>query len=511
MRNIRMRNIVTSLVGVVCLLVAGLMSFGGTAQASGGSLTWVMDEISWPTLDPAQAAFRGTDQPISSMIYGNLFTVGKNNTYEPGLATSYKLSSNGLMFTMNLRPGVKFQDGTPFNAAAVKDSLERDLSPKLECSCLSFLQPVKSITTPSNLEVQLHFSRPDGTILAALSGSSASYVPSPTAVAKEGANFGESPVGAGPFKVTNNAVDSSMTLTSWPGYWDSKDVHAQSIHIIAESDGPSEWATLESGGAQILSLPFGDPTVEKEAQADSSLTVQSALGYGGLVYLNPGKAPFNNLKARQALQYATDAPSLSSSLYFDLEPATEQLAGAGQAGYPGNDLPNYPSYNLAKAKSLVKQVGGLSFALNAGNTPPNVQEAEALTKEWAAAGIKATIDEQSATAGIAALQAANFQGALSAYASEPDSVGSLSNVIACPSLFNPKFCDQQVNKDLSAAEQTPNLSQQARLVGEAEERAIVNDAAFIPLVEVPEVTIAQKSVSGLVVAGTQVYAAGVTS
>jgi peptide/nickel transport system substrate-binding protein len=481
-------------------------SYPGSAS-EGGGLTWVMDQISWPTLDPAQAAFRGTDQPIASLIYGNLFMVGPNNTYQPGLAASYKQSADLKTFTMTLRPNVKFQDGTPFNAAAVKASLDRDLDPKNNCSCLQFLKSVKSVTTPSDLEVQLDFSQPNGTILAALSSSAASYVPSPTAVAKEGKDFGQQPVGAGPFKVVNNAVDSSISMQSWPDYWDSQNVHTKNIKIMAETDRGSEWATLQSGGAQILSLPFGDPNTEKQAKSDANLNVQNALGYSNLVYLNPGKAPFDDLKARQALQYATDASTISASLYYNLNPATGHLAAGGQAGYPKGKVPNFPSFDLAKAKSLVNEIGGLSFTVNAGNTPENVQLAEALKKQWASAGINATINQLSSTAGISALQAGNFQAAISAYSSQPNALGALSNVIACPSLFNPKFCDQQINKYLSDAAQTPDLNQQADLVGNAEARAIVDDAAFIPLFEVPQIVISQKGVKGLVVSGTQVYAA----
>lgn len=493
-----------------CALIAGVTVPATAAAAAGGTLKWVIDDIEWSTLDPALAAFRGTDQPISSLIYGNLFKVGPHYTYQPGLALSHQTSKDGLTFTMKLRSGVKFQDGTPFNATAVKDSLTRDLNPNNQCSCLAFLKPIKSITTEGNNTVQLHFSQPDGTIMAALSGSAAAYVASPTAVAKEGKNFGTAPVGAGPFKVTKNAINTSLTLSSWPGYYDPKHVHLSAIDITTEDSGPSEYATVQSGGAQMLNLPFGNPTVEKEAKSNSNLKVTTALGYAGLIYLNPGKAPFNNLTARQAVQYATNAPALSKGFFLGEEPATEQLAGKGQAGYPGNNLPGYPKYNLSKAKALVQKLGGLSFTINTGTDPTAVQETQELQQQWEQAGITVTIAQLSSTAGIAALQAGNFQASVSAYSSQPDSVGALSNVIACPSLFNPKFCDKQINSLFDKAQTQSSLTKQAALVRQAEVRAIVDDAAFIPLVQVPEVSIASKSVKGLVVAGTQVYASGVS-
>lgn len=482
-----------------------------SGSSSIGTLNYVIDDESWPTLDPASGSLHGTDQPIMSLIYGNLVTVGPNHTYKPGLLASYSLAPNAMSFTMNLRPGLKFQDGTPLNATALKDSLTRDLSPSLDCTCLAFLQPIKTISTPSATEVVLHFSHPDGTILAALAASGASYVTSPTAVAKEGSKFGIDPVGAGPFRVTNNIVNSSITLTRWPGYWDAKNVHLGTVKVTSGTSGPSEWATLQSGGAQLLSLPFGNATVEKEALADSSLNVNNDFGYADFIYLNPGAAPFNNILAREAVQYATDAQAISQSLELGLEPATQQLTGSAQAGYPGNDLPGYRTFDLAKAKALVSQLHGLSFTVTGGNTTPAIEESEALAKEWEAAGMHVTIDEVSETAEITDLSKGDFQAVPAAYAPEQDTALSLSPVMYCPSFFDPHFCDHQVNSDLTAAESTPSLTQQGNDVRLAMERAINTDAAFVPLFEVPMVVIAPKSLSGLDVVGGQVYLAGITS
>jgi len=503
---------------MVAATLSLVVGTGGSAQAAVGgrspatsrtnTLTWIYDALTWASLDPSNPAFRGLTQPIDSLIFGNLFDVGPNNSFLPGLALTHTISPNGLTFTMTLRHGVKFQDGTPFNAAAVKDSLATDLLPQSGCTCRNFLLPVKSITTPNNFEVQLHFSNRDGTIMAALSGSAAAFVPSPTAVASEGSNFGIKPVGAGPFKVVNNVVSSSLTMDSWSGYWDYRAVHLASVNFLSGTNPQSEVATLQSGGAQILTISV--PSAILQAKSDSSLNVHTALGYGSLVYLNPGKAPFNNPVAREAVLYATDAKPIDSSVYEGQYPVTEQLAGSGMIGYPGNTVSAYPKYDLTKAESLVKQLGGLSFSLNCGNTTLAVAACEALDQEWSAAGMTVTINELSGAAGIAADEAGNYQATNTAYSAQPDAIGSLLNVIGCPSVFNPSYCDTKVQNVLVQAASTSNLTRQAKLVNEAEQRAIVTDKDFVPLFEVPEVTFSLKSVKGLVEVGTALYGAGVS-
>jgi len=121
-----------------------------------------------------------------------------------------------------------------------------------------------------------------------------------------------------------------------------------------------------------------------------------------------------------------------------------------------------------------------------------------------------TINELSGAAGIAADEAGNYQATNTAYSAQPDAIGSLLNVIGCPSVFNPSYCDTKVQNVLVQAASTSNLTRQAKLVNEAEQRAIVTDKDFVPLFEVPEVTFSLKSVKGLVEVGTALYGAGVS-
>jgi peptide/nickel transport system substrate-binding protein len=473
---------------------------------NGGTLTYLSEGTQWPSLDPGNAAYQSPAQPIMSLVYGNLFNLGPNNTFLPDLAKSLTMSDGGLVGTLKLRAGVSFQDGTPFNAAAVAANLKRDSEPGSACFCATALKNLTSISTPSNLEVVLNFSSPDGILLATLSTSAGSYMVSPTALASEGANFGASPVGAGPYKVTSNVVDSTITLTRWPGYWDAKNTHVNQIVIVNEAAGTAALAAVQSGGAQIVS--FGnDPPSIREASKDHALIKLTDYLSANFEYMDFKSPPFNNILAREALQYATNAPALDRSLYEGYGPASETLVGPDQLAYPGSTLPGYRTYNLAKAKALVAQIpGGISFTqLTLGNTPFDIEVAEALQKQWAAAGINATIDPLTLAAALALLEAGNFQGVVAGYPAQQDSPLTLSTSLVCPVLFSPGFCDPVVTADVEQAIETQKFSAQAALMKRALTQAVVGDASYVALNSSPFGIFTIKSVHDFGFYGGEIY------
>ncbi|MGH9044653.1 MAG: ABC transporter substrate-binding protein, partial [Acidimicrobiales bacterium] len=109
----------------------------------------------WSSLDPGQEVHVAASAPLLDAIYGGLFEQDANGTIVPVMAQSYDQSADEKTFTIHLRPGMTFSDGTPFNAAAVKWNFERDLSSTSLCQCVTDF-PVQSIDTPDDLTVVLH-------------------------------------------------------------------------------------------------------------------------------------------------------------------------------------------------------------------------------------------------------------------------------------------------------------------------------------------------------------------
>ena len=133
------------------------------APKAGGSLTvleWTGFSGDWPAgLDPATNINGAADQSQMNAIYGQLFELGPKGKIIPDLATGYKFSNGGKTITITLRQGVKFTDGTPFNADAVVWNLKRDL--KSSCTCKP-TWPVTSVTATGPSTVQINLSAPDG-------------------------------------------------------------------------------------------------------------------------------------------------------------------------------------------------------------------------------------------------------------------------------------------------------------------------------------------------------------
>ena len=191
------------------------------APRAGGSLT-VLEATGysgdWPDgLDPATNIDGAADQDYMDAIYGELFELGPKGAITPDLATGYSISTDAKTITLNIRPGVTFTDGTPFNAAAVVWNIDRDL--KSACTCKP-TWPVTSVTATGTDTVVIKLSAPDGAFIDEIFDSTADWIASPTAVQKMGEKaFAVSPVGAGPFVVVSDTLSSALVLKRNPGYW----------------------------------------------------------------------------------------------------------------------------------------------------------------------------------------------------------------------------------------------------------------------------------------------------
>lgn len=218
-------TLTTCLVIAVCSIFLGAASFSGGAAAAApgtarGALTVTEVASEWPGLDPATGTEVSADYDYMNAIFGELFVPGPHGSILPGLATGYHFSKDGLTLTVPIRRGVTFQDGTPFNAQAVQYNLQRDLDPKNACACLADFAAVRSVTTRGN-DVVLSLSSPDYPLVEAwVAAEAPNWIASPTALAKEGVDgFDIHPVGAGPFEVESNVVNSKLVLKAYPGYW----------------------------------------------------------------------------------------------------------------------------------------------------------------------------------------------------------------------------------------------------------------------------------------------------
>jgi peptide/nickel transport system substrate-binding protein len=353
------------------------------------------------SLDPISPLWP-TGSSFGFQIYGALFdpTGTSGATLAPDLATSYAFSNGYKTLAIFLRKGVKFQDGTAFNAKAVQFNIERDAGTVSNVS--QYFTDLTSVTTPTKYEVVIHLSNPDTNLASVLADTNATYVVSPAAVNSEGATqFGLYPIGAGPFKVTSNNA-SAINLSAWDGYYAQKTRYLSGLEYLNDGANPTTaYEALASGAVQSFTMiGLGDPpsSLQQAAQNPSLKIVKG----DDLVYtflpVNTNKPPFNNQLAREAIDYCTDRAQIAQFVQGGYANAAPILAGTSEQFYPGtgsvksklaaaNKLMPY-QYNVATGTAIVKQLGGLTFQFNELQGQTSVI-ATALAQQWAQCGINA--------------------------------------------------------------------------------------------------------------------------
>src|SRR5579875_3405489 len=214
---------------------------GAVASASSSTLNIGLSADP-PTLDPSLSSAL-VDRQVMMNVYDTLFQLTPDNKIAPDLVKSYEESSDGKTYTLHLQKGVNFQDGTPFNAAAVKFNIERDQ--QKTSARHSQLSAIASIDTPDDYTVVLHLKHQFSPLLATFTGRSGMMV-SPTAVQKEGSNYANSPVGTGPYEFKERVKGDHITLIKNPHYWGSEP-HIATVIYKVFTDENVEVTNLENG------------------------------------------------------------------------------------------------------------------------------------------------------------------------------------------------------------------------------------------------------------------------
>lgn len=312
-------------------------------------------------LDPGQDALT-TSAPMLDAIFGDLFQMGPHGKVIPDLATGYSITNGSKTLTLRLRRGARFSDGTPFNASAVVFNFKRDLGNKADAANPQW-PAVTSISAPNQYTVRVEFASPDGAAVGQMFDTTVSWMVSPTALAKMGKKaFLLKPVGAGPFEVVSDTLSEKLVLKRNPRYWQKGRPYLDGLVFQTVATDEAALEDLQAHDAQAYQ---GMDTPQLLSSFKSAgLTVTNDPGTG-VVDLDIGETipPMNNLKAREALYYAIDPAAIDKKLYDGTCTIDQSFTGPGGLFYSPK-VPNYRTYDPAKARALVKQLGGLSFTMN---------------------------------------------------------------------------------------------------------------------------------------------------
>lgn len=319
--------------------------------ASEQTLTVLLAENA-TTLDPARASDRQSAMFINNIYEGLVRYKPNSTTLEPALATKWEVKEQGKVWIFSLREGVKFHDNTPFNAEAVKFSVERVMADKAAPYGEMVFGMVERVEVLDDYNIKFVLKYPYAPFIHNLAMPWAAPIVSPTAVKNFGADFAGYPVGTGPFKLAKGKQDDTLVLTANEQYW-QQPPKIKRIVLQVVPDAEKRYQMLAQGEGDMAI----DLTHRQVAQAKAAnLTVVAgdnlSISYMGF-YNN--KPPFNNGRLRRAMVMAVDREKLVEKLYGGTVPVAENYLPPNVAAY-SKELNQYP-YNPQLAKELLAQNG----------------------------------------------------------------------------------------------------------------------------------------------------------
>jgi len=379
-------------------LVAGFASTAfvapASAQKQGGTLT-VCQELDIPGFDPLKVGVYDTSaNTAAAAIFDTLTTLDDKGEVKPKLALSWEHSEDFKTWTIKLRPGVKFHDGTPFNAQAVKENFDRQKDPANKCRCAFYITNIKSVDAVDDLTVRYNFTDPAVNFPATQTiQSSNNVMQSPTAWKSKGDDYNRNPVGTGPYILKSWTAGDRMVLEKNPDYWDKGRPYLDRIILKPLPDAQSRFASLQSGEADIIWDDEADADNIIKAQKDPTLTVHSYQGSGAAVAaFNTKVPPFDDVRVRQALVMALDRKKMSQAITNGLaRPATNPYGdGSWVKCKDDGALP----YDVEKAKALIKDYGKpVEFKMLVTATPRGRTGGQVLQQFWKRIGANMEIEQ----------------------------------------------------------------------------------------------------------------------
>ena len=335
----------------------------------------VVGQIAEPaSLDP-HVSTASNDFRIAVNVYDGLVrnTPGTLEI-EPALATDWTISDDGLEYTFNLREGVTFHDGTPFNADAVKFNFDRMLDENHPFASTGpfplafFFSSIESVEVVDDLTVKFTLNEPFAPLMSNLASPSGLIV-SPAAVEQHGADYGRNPVGTGPFKFEEWQSNTRVVVSRNEDYWDGP-APLEAVIFRPIADANTRVAEMLSGGIDVLLETPPDNVAQ--FRDDANFQLKEAVGpHVWYVMLNAKEGPFADKLVRQAVNYAVNKESLVNDV---LQGTADVSAGPIPPAFNwayNEEVAPYP-YDPEKARELLAEAGAegasLTFLVTEGGS-----------------------------------------------------------------------------------------------------------------------------------------------
>lgn len=489
-----------------------------TPTPKGGKITYGLTLVV-SGIDPHQGASSELGIFLTS-VYDPLVWQTPEGKFVPGLAERWEVSPDGKVYTFYLHKGVKFHDGTPLTAQAVKISFDRIVDPNLKSQkAAGMLGPYERTEVVDEHTARVYFKEPYAPFLDAASQVYLAIV-SPTALQKWGAEYRDHQVGTGPFMIKEYVPKERITLVRFPDYnWAPSFMEHQGPAYLEQvtfrfyPDAATRAPALESGEADVMGeVPPQDAT-RLQATGKFQLMAVKVPGQSLQFFLNTQKYPTDELAVRQAILHATDREAIINTVFRGLSPVAWGPLSANTPFYSKAHEGTYP-YDLAKARDLLARAGfkdtngdgilekdGKPAVLEAvlmtwGNLPEVGQMVQAMLRQ---VGLDVKVQ---VLAYPAAVQAAGegkhnlVPQALSS--SDPSILTSFyhSRNLSATGFNWAKFADPALDKALDEGTATSDPARRAEHYATAQ-KIIMDNALILPIRDYVNLNVANARVKGL--------------
>ena len=369
---------------LIAPLAASLAPGFALAQPKKDTLVLAMT-LEPPGLDPTAGAAAAIAEVVQYNVLETLTKIRSDSSIVPLLAQSWTVTPDNKTWAFKLRPGVKFQNGEPFNAGSVKFSFERAAAADSTNKDKAVFANIVNLSATDELTVVITLKNTNPDFLFQL-GQATAVIVEP----KSAAGNNTQPVGTGPFKLESWAKGSNLVLTRWDGFRDVKSVALRRVTIRFISDAAAQVAGLLAGDVDLFPRVSAARSL---AQFKADKRFQVLVGGSRaktIVAINNKKKPLDDVRVRRAIAMAIDRKQVVDAVADGFGTPIGSCYVPGAPGYV--DLTAVNAYNPDKARALLKEAGistPLELSLKLPPTPYARQGGEVIAAMLAKVGIVA--------------------------------------------------------------------------------------------------------------------------
>jgi peptide/nickel transport system substrate-binding protein len=469
-----------SLLVLVVLVLAAASSGAQQPQVpqTGGTLRYARN-IDAKTLDP-HFSVQWSERYVLYAVFNTLVGLDKDFKVVPELAESWSTSEDGKAISFKLRSGVRFHDGTSFDAAAVKWNLDRILNAENRSPLRSLIGPyIASIAVVDPQAVRIDLTAPFRPLLAALAERSG-FMVSPTAVQKLGRDFGRNPIGTGPFRFVEWVPDRRVVLQRFDGYWDKGKPYLDRIEYLHAPEKQVQLTMLRTGEADVADeiSPTLLPLVRQTADVNV-VEYKSSRFVAWRWRLD--RPPFNNPVLRRALAHAVDREEIKRAIFGNTGRIATHPEGGGWWYSPELDRLGY-LYDPQKARALLTEAGypnGFSYSMAIPDEEFSKELAQVIQSQLRKIGVEVRLELTNPADHSALVTEGKINWSLASWAPRADVHGRLSILFHSKGFANTTgYQNTKVDELIDKAATIYDTKEAKQLYIEVE-RAVMTDVPYV--------------------------------